>query len=263
MNSQTAIGAALKQAFNQADPKLVTTSKAMKSKVSASSVGTGTMAEDAMIEAKLIIEHGTARMKHWVTTANKYRTQPELLTKYPEALRNALYTLVKLPIPTALAPKSQWTDEQSIRLANTLDVEVSQCRRAFNALATQFQATVKMLEGKGTYQDKIKALPKQATSGRKPRQPKGEEETGEGKVKGEHPTVLTLRQMIATVNSMNENDLSKVIQAVAIRCKDSKLAVMNRLGTDLFKALDEYDGTAQAVRDAAKAGEAEKIAVAG
>lgn len=267
VHKETALSAALaaanlKTEASQADPRLHGRG-AKASKVPAIPTGTATMKEFAETEAGLILEHGMARMKHWVMVGNAYKFQPELLKQYPEALRNALYHKVKLPIPTALAPKSQWTDALSVKLANSLDVEVSQCRRAFSAMSSEFSSTIKLLEGKGTYQDKIKQLPTTSRAGRKARQPDGPEgdgtETaanlagGTGTVNTAKPAekqLLTLGSVISAVNSMSENDLSKVIQAIAVRCKDSKLGSMNRLASDLFKALDEYDGTAQAIRNA-------------
>lgn len=263
--NDTTVGNALVKAQASLADQRLHGKGAKRSKVAAPAKGDGTLAEFAEIEASMILASGLARMEHWVTVGNAYMTQPALLTKYPEALRNALYAKVKLPIPTPLEPKSGWTDEASIRLANTLDVEVSQCRRAFNAMASKFQATVKVLTGKGTYQDKIKQLPNLSKAGRKARQTDGTDgktgTTGDGKetskpTPAQSPANVTLAGIVSGVRTMSENDLAKVVHAVAIRCKDSKLDVLKRLGTDLLKALDEYDGTAQAGRAAQKKVEA-------
>lgn len=251
---QTAMSTALTAAgikeASQAMPRLHGKG-AKSSKVPAVPGASEYLAKEANEEATDILTHLAGRMARWVRIANACKGQPDLLKAYPNMVRDSLFKQAGLPIPNALKPLSQWTNEKDIQMAKMFGVQVSQARKAFDNLALRFTATMKTLEGKGTFQQKLAALPNLSTKGAKKREPQAPESTERGgsKKKREEAQAATSKGQtpisiaVNAIQTMPESDLVRVIQAAAIRCKASKDIKLVNLSADLFKALDTFDAT--------------------
>lgn len=232
--------AAAKREASKADPRMHGRG-AKRDKVPAVP-GADALKKEAAKEATMVLEHQVTRMQHWVKVAQSCRSQPELLKQYPDYLRDALFKGAKLPVPTPLNPVSKWADEKAVAMAKTLSVEVTQCRRAMNALASQFDKTVATLLGKGTFQQKMAAIPRMSTRGRKADASGQTERKSKAKKEQARDEAMTpMQRATNAIAQMEPADIAKVLQFAAKQLKERGDAAAAALGADIVDALNAYE----------------------
>ncbi len=197
----------------------------------------GAIAKDEVAAIVIQVNAMGDRMACWQRVAKLGEGKPSVFDAYSGIVRDQLLVSAGLTLEQAQGKRELWSDTVKALYEKSLSKRVSETRKAMSALTSDFTATRKVLEGKGTIHQKLAALPNPTKKGRK----KGSKSGAAGKTTAPAKTGKTgdgIAQVTTLLSSMTFDQLTDCAYHLLMQMKGRKEYKSNADGRKFVDALN-------------------------